>query len=149
MKSSIPFAVFLLGAIAAPAAFSQGKAADYSRAQSLPAIVANKVFRDAVRPEWHAGGDSFWYSIRTGPGAQEFVLVDAKKGTRERAFDHEKMAAALSKALGRTVRAGALPIVDLQVATDGSLEIESDGQGFRFYRAQGSLSASARSATKG
>ena len=40
----------------------------------------------------------FWYCNDLGGGKREFILVDAEDGTRELAFDHVKLAAALAKA---------------------------------------------------
>src|ERR1039458_2478734 len=54
----------------------------------------------------------------TAEGA-EFVLVDPAKGTRVPAFDHVKLAAALSAATGRTYAAGNLPFQEIEFSADG------------------------------
>src|SRR5262249_54133218 len=51
-------------------------------------------------------------------GAKEFILVDAEKGTRRPAFDHEKLAAALSKAAGEEFKADHLPFSDIEFVDD-------------------------------
>ncbi|MCX7819410.1 MAG: DPP IV N-terminal domain-containing protein [Kiritimatiellae bacterium] len=40
------------------------------------------VFRADVRPRWSADGSSFWYRVRTGPEAWEYVRVCAVTGER-------------------------------------------------------------------
>ncbi len=71
-----------LSLLAIPSAFAQGTKADYERALSLGRRTEGKVFRSSVQPHWLPGGDTFWYRVETGPGAHEFVLVDAVKGER-------------------------------------------------------------------
>jgi dipeptidyl aminopeptidase/acylaminoacyl peptidase len=56
------------------------------------------VFKDRVTPHWYGGGARFWYRNDLAGGAREFVKVDAVKGFREPAFDHQKLAAAFAKA---------------------------------------------------
>lgn len=60
-------------------------AADYDLALSLPKRTENKVFRDRVKPNWLPGGQSFWYRVQTGAKSHEFVLIDAKTGSRKTA----------------------------------------------------------------
>src|SRR5437870_2433096 len=78
-------------------AFPQGTPADYERAAKLEALTRDKVFRTNIVPHWNERGDSFWYRVDMAKGEYEFVRVDARKGTREAAFDHVKLAAALGK----------------------------------------------------
>src|SRR5262245_3728599 len=92
------------------AAFAQGTAADYQRAARLRQLTQNKVFGTSVRPQWLPGNTRLWYSVETGPGKREFILVDADKKERKPAFDHAKLAEALAKALGREVNSQQLPI---------------------------------------
>jgi len=83
-------------------------ASDYARAEKwMPYNTNPLVFRSGVRPTWQAD-DRFWYRITTAEGS-EFLLVDAAKGTRAPAFDHAKLAAALSAATGTTYDAHHLP----------------------------------------
>lgn len=97
---------------------AQGRKADYQRAANLAAMTRNKVFRARVQPNWFADNTKFWYRVDTGPDAYEFVVVDALKGQRQLAFDHARLAAALSKTLHRKVEASRLPIGRLQFNED-------------------------------
>src|SRR5262249_17196278 len=88
------------------------------RSQSLPERAADKVVRDRVSPNWFADGKRFWYEIKTGPDAKEWVLVDAEKGQRKAAFDHARLAAALAEAAGKSVTADNLPLTSVRVSGD-------------------------------
>ncbi|MFC4562299.1 prolyl oligopeptidase family serine peptidase [Nocardiopsis mangrovi] len=88
--------------------------ADYARAeQMLAPYRARRVPAAGVLPEWLPGGDRFWY--RVGP---RFVLVDPAAGTRRDAFDHDRLAAALSRESGRAVDAGDLPITSVEFGAE-------------------------------
>ena len=93
-----------------PNAVGQGSRSDYERALNLPKTTANKVFKQRVVPHWLAGNNEFWYRNDLGDEAREFILVNAETGRRERAFDHERLAAAISRATGKDIRADRLPI---------------------------------------
>ncbi len=92
------------------AARAQGTRADYERAQALRKLTENTVFKTRLKAHWFAHDTRFWYRNDLAGGAREFVLVDTDRGTRERAFDHQRLAAGLTKVLGREVRPDQLPI---------------------------------------
>lgn len=80
--------------------------ADYARAeQMLAPYRARRVPGSTLAPQWLADGTRFWYQVGT-----RFVVVDPAEGTRHDAFDHERLAAALSEASGTAVEATDLPI---------------------------------------
>ena len=119
----------MLVAVPAPA---QGTRSDYERAANLRRLTDGKVFRDSVRPRWLPGNTRFWYRVTTGPATHEFVLVDAEKGTRQPAFDHARMAAALAKAGAKDAQAGRLPIERLEfLAAEKSLDLRCGGKWWR------------------
>src|SRR5579862_2835539 len=89
---------------------AQGTRADYERANSLPKRVAGKVFRASVKPHWIGGSGYFWYRNDLSEGRREFVLVDPKIPAKRPAFDHARVAAALTHELGKPVTAEHLPI---------------------------------------
>ena len=73
---------------------------DYKHAEKFMAYnVRPLVFHD-VRGKW-LPEDRYLFRD-TGPDGSEFVLFDATHGTHQPAFDHAKMAAALSAAAGAT-----------------------------------------------
>ncbi len=118
-------ALFLTFALVAAPAFAQTPHApakltadDYARAERfLPQNVNPLVYRGAVRPNW-LDDDRFWYRNAIPEGA-EYVLVDPARRTRARAFDHERLAAALSAATGKTLEPLRLEIRELEISRDG------------------------------
>src|SRR5438309_2214817 len=91
-----------LAVLAWPAlAHAQGTLADYARSENFSTWTKDKVFRATVVPSWSEDGDRFWYKADVAKEEWEFVAVDAVKGARRLAFDHSRMAAALSKIHGR------------------------------------------------
>lgn len=82
----------------------------YRRAQNfLPWAIEGNVHNNTIAHNWITGGNNLWYR-RSFDDGHEFIRADAVRKIRVRAFDHDRMARALSKALGREVRADQLPI---------------------------------------
>lgn len=91
-------------------AFAEQDGSKFDRANGLRRKTKNKVFRNHVRAHWFENGTGFWYRVNTGPGRHRFIFVNAQAGTRQDAFDHEKLAEALCEASGKRVAADSLPI---------------------------------------
>jgi len=128
-RAVVGLAIVLLGA--APT-LAQGTRSDYERADNLRNLTTDKVFKVRVDPHWFAGGRGFWYRNDLPAGQREFILVDAEKGTRALAFDHARLAAALSKASGRTFEAEKLSIDEIEPVDGGeALLIRSAGKAWR------------------
>jgi dipeptidyl aminopeptidase/acylaminoacyl peptidase len=91
---------------------------DYARAERfLAPAVTPLVVGGTVTATW-LPDDRFWYRNAIAGGA-EFILVDPAKKTRARAFNHEKIAAALSAA-GTKVEPLNLEIQALVPSADGT-----------------------------
>src|SRR5437867_1046103 len=73
-----------------------------------------RVYKDQVVPHWFANNTRFWYRNDLRGGAKEFIVVDAERGTRGRAFDHETVA----KRIGEGVEPTRLPINELRFSDD-------------------------------
>src|SRR5690348_2446072 len=70
---------------------------DYARAEQLLSWNAQELLvNDALQPRWLTG-DRFWYRNRS-PRGWEYLIVDAATGVRRPAFDHARLASALSVA---------------------------------------------------
>ncbi|MEJ2871233.1 DPP IV N-terminal domain-containing protein [Actinomycetospora sp. OC33-EN08] len=86
---------------------------DYARAeQMLAPYRARRVPR--VTPHWIADGTRFWYEV-----GGRYRLVDPAAGTRRDAFDHERLAAELSRATGTAVDPADLPVTAPEFDDDG------------------------------
>lgn len=123
-------------------------AADYQRAEKFLSYgTAPLVDRTQVRPNW-LPGDRFWYRTMTPQGA-EFILVDPAAGTRAPAFDHAKLAAALSAATGANYLGTKLPFLTLTLSPDGkSVDVSvgkrkfsCDTQDYKCFEPKGSEEA--------
>ncbi|HEY7679836.1 MAG TPA: DPP IV N-terminal domain-containing protein, partial [Terriglobia bacterium] len=130
---------------AAPAALAQGTLADYQRAQGLRERFEGLAVNVPGQVTWIEGSNRFWYrkSVR---GGNEFVIVDADTLTKGPAFDHEKLAAALSAASGEKYTSLTLPFAEPRPAgrpvrggpggplvfTDQQRSIEFAAAGFRW-----------------
>ena len=68
-------------------------------------------------PTWLPDG-CFWYRNTIEDNGSQFILVDPVKGTRGPAFDHAKVAAALSAATGATYDATHLPFQAFEFSRD-------------------------------
>src|SRR5690349_7518809 len=108
MRLRVLLAVAMVAAFAAPAR-SQVTRDDYARAERMLLWNAAALVRNAsVQPHWIDGSDRFWYRRETADGG-EFVVVDPARGTRRPAFDHARLAAALSRAADSAWTAEQLP----------------------------------------
>src|SRR5438128_164832 len=111
--------------------YSQGSRADYERSAGLRNTTANKVFRDRVDAHWLPGNTRFWYEVSTGPGTHEFVFVDAEKGERRLAFDHERLARSLKAAGLKDAEPNKLALTDLDWAPGNILSFTTAGKRWR------------------
>lgn len=109
-------------------------AEDYARAERFMGYNTTPlVFRTTVRPTW-LPGDRFWYRV-TIPGGGEFLIVDPARATREPAFDHAKLAAALSSAASATYTATTLPFTEFELTPDErSIELTASKRRWRCDR---------------
>ncbi len=90
---------------------------DYAQAEKfLRKHTGSLVFGATVSPNW-MGGNVFWYRNNI-PEGHEFVFVDKKKKTRSRAFNHQKLAQALSSAAGKTYKPYKLPFQRIEFSED-------------------------------
>jgi len=114
---------------------------DYENAESKMGYNTQKyVDRGNVFPNW-IPGDKFWYRVLT-PSGSEFVLVDAAKGTRTVAFDHEKLATSLSSATSKKYTGSMLPFQVINYSADGkSITFRTDGKQWKYDLQNSSLAA--------
>ncbi len=116
------FAVVLFGLVVATPTVAQQRtaltASDYDRAaRFLAPSLAGLVMGGSVAANW-LPDDRFWYRNVT-PDGSEFILVDPAKRTRVPAFDHARLAAALSSAAGGNYNGRQLPFQQINFSADG------------------------------
>src|SRR5512136_773103 len=128
LRHFAPAAALSSGALLLPSvAGAQGTAADYQRANGLRAKYESVAIGMADPATWIENTTRFTYR-RSVKGGHEFVLVDAETRQKRPAFDHEKLAASLSKLTGRKYTATNLPFNTISFK-DGerTLEVRFDG----------------------
>jgi len=105
--------------------------ADYERAAGLREKYKGLALNIADSPMWIEGTDNFVYN-KTAEGGHQFVLVDAVTANKKPAFDHARLAAALSKASGKEYKAEALPFVRFRyVDKQAAIEFRVDEDRWR------------------
>ncbi|MGD2136207.1 MAG: DPP IV N-terminal domain-containing protein [Gemmatimonadales bacterium] len=93
-------------------------AEDYARAERFLGSNANDLVSGiAGRPTWLDDG-RFWYRVSTADGAA-FIMVDPVRPARAPAFDHARLARALSDVTGRTIEGTDLPFRSFELSADG------------------------------
>jgi hypothetical protein len=93
--------------------------ADYQRAEKMLAAAVNPlIVGGTVNATWLAD-DRFTYRSTIADGF-EFLLVDPVAKTKVRAFDHERLAAALGVASKSTIDAKKLPFTSIELSEDGA-----------------------------
>jgi dipeptidyl aminopeptidase/acylaminoacyl peptidase len=115
-------------ALAPPSpAAAQGTPADYERANGLRVTYEGLVSNVPGPATWIGATDRFWYR-KASKGDVAFVMVDARTGQRRPAFDHDRLAAALSKATGATYTSAKLPFQTITFSGDEStIEVTVEG----------------------
>jgi len=104
--------------LVASQADAQGTADDYQRAAKfLPGNARHLFTTGEVMPHWIEKTDSFWYRATNLKGWQ-FIVVDAEKNTSEPAFDHVRLAEALTRATKQMQDAAKLPFYSFDFTDD-------------------------------
>ena len=111
--------IFLFLATAQAHCAAQLTPADYDRALNLRDKYKGLVTHLPDEIKWIEETDQFVYR-RSIAGGEEFVRVDADKQTTQLAFDHARLAEALTKAFGFPVKPNALPLERYQLVDKGN-----------------------------
>jgi len=102
-------------------------AADYARAEKfLLWNTAPLVSHATGRATWLSDG-RFWYKRTTADGS-DFRIVDPRRGSSAPAFDHFRLAAALSTAAGKKYDRSHLPFATFELARNGNVSFDADSQ---------------------
>ncbi len=119
MKATRLCWIVLLGtAMLLPAGVNgQGTLADYERANNLRERFEGLVVDAPEVPSWIGETSRFWYRKSVLRG-NEFVLVDAATLEKRPAFDHQRLAAALSSGRDTTYTAITLPFSTIAFRDD-------------------------------
>jgi dipeptidyl aminopeptidase/acylaminoacyl peptidase len=116
---SIAAVAFVTLASMTKLAHAQGTPADYGRAAGLRERYEAAAGEIAGTPTAIDATHRFWYR-KSVKGGDQFLIVDADSGAKQPAFDHERIAQALSRLTGSTYTALTLPFNTLTFLEDGS-----------------------------
>lgn len=105
-------------------------AEEYWRAEQMLRPRRDTLVTGVLGPlTWLAGSESFYYATSSSAGA-EYVLVDPVAGTRQPAFDHVRLAAALAEASGEPVERASLRLSVIEFEGD-AVVVEFHGRRWR------------------
>jgi dipeptidyl aminopeptidase/acylaminoacyl peptidase len=114
--SILVLTAFVLASV--PAVISaQGQPQDYERAAGLREKLLPLALDMVETSRWIGKTHRFWYKKSTEQGSAFFV-ADADARTKNTAFDHEKLAAALAGVLGEKVKPYDLPFRFIEFSED-------------------------------
>jgi dipeptidyl aminopeptidase/acylaminoacyl peptidase len=92
-------------------------------------INRGKIFNTSIQANWLNNGKSFWYRRAFKDSVREYMLVDAASGNRKSLFNHEKLAAALSKSTQKIFRADKLLLSNIKLDNNNKqMHFEADDQ---------------------
>ncbi|HTW49636.1 MAG TPA: DPP IV N-terminal domain-containing protein, partial [Acidobacteriaceae bacterium] len=117
--------------VVAGSSFAQVTEADFDRALNIQEKYSHLAVNLLEPPVWLESTDTFVYRKTVG-GGHEFELVDAAAQTKQPAFDHAKLAAALSAASDESYKAATLPFPRFRFV-DGRSAIEFMANGTRWH----------------
>jgi hypothetical protein len=126
-----------------PEVEAQATVADYQRAMGLRDTYDGLAIHTAEAPRWIEQTNRFYYR-RTVKGGHEWILVDGSTREKQPAFDHEKLAAAITDATPRKATALDLPFSAFTVVDKGrAIEFTLNGgpAGARGGRGRGAVGA--------
>ena len=135
---TLPFALLAAASAVIPSGAQQSNSAatravteaDYQRAAKFLPFNTTPLVYHSGRATW-LKDDRFWLRDNSADGG-EFLLFDAAKGTHQPAFDHAKLAAALSTAAGATYDAKHLPFMTFEFSGDGkSISFEAKSKDWK------------------
>jgi dipeptidyl-peptidase 4 len=110
-----------------------GQETNQTDGRDLRKLTGNTVYRDRIQAHWLPDNTRLWYEVKTGADTHEFILVDAVKGERKRAFDHERLARALTEAGVKDARPDQLPIDKLEFKTgENRVQFRAGGKSWSY-----------------
>jgi dipeptidyl-peptidase 4 len=97
--------------------FAQQKGNYVLASRFSPNKINKMLFSTNVDPHWLKLSDRFWYVYETREG-KYWYIVDAAKGTKQKLFDHAKLAAEITKIVKDPFDAQHLPVEKLKFIKD-------------------------------
>ena len=122
----IALALVLAASMTQSGVQADGTREDYTRANGLRERYQQAAIGTVDAAGWIGKTHKFWYRHAV-KGGNEFILVDAETQQKQPAFDHAKLAASLSNAVGRKFTAVTLPFNSITLVDDEkAIEVRID-----------------------
>ncbi|MFA9370867.1 MAG: DPP IV N-terminal domain-containing protein [Labilibaculum antarcticum] len=121
--------IFLL--LSAGNIFAQGELKDYQEAEKwLYNNSRAKIYNAEIQANWIGQGDSLWYTTKTRKG-KEYFLVNVNQKQKTPLFNHEKLAAQITKALNKEYKAYDLNLTHIKLKGKDTLNFALDTSYFK------------------
>ena len=141
MKKSRTLALLVMaGTLCVSGWCQQITSADYARVDTVLNRVT-RVYSPAVVPIWISGTHDFWYQNHERQG-DIYYLVNAETGRKQKAFDQDKLAAALTKETGKTVKSSGLTLESANFDNANVFAFTYNNQRWRYDIRRNTLSRS-------
>ena len=111
--------------------WAQGTLADYQRGVDFEKRARGLVVNTPSAINWIGDSHHFWYA-RAVKGGSEFVVVDAESAQKKPAFDHDRLAAAISSVTGRKWSGLNLPLTDQRSRAASPLQFLDQERSIQF-----------------
>jgi len=108
----------VLGTLVFSSVLGQAHSSETTPARGRNEATRPKIYRDRVKAQWFGRNTRFWYRNDLAQGTREFIHVDAERGIRALAFDHVRLAQALSEVTDQVVEPNRLPVESLTFDED-------------------------------
>jgi hypothetical protein len=132
-----PATIWLLFAFPAVTAVAQDLRSEMERAERFGREAGSLLEHNEVWPYWADHATRLVYRVNSGRHERQFFQVDLQTGAKAPAFDHAALAKALATAAAREVKAGNLPLEDLQPTPEpGNVRFRAFGKGWRYDAAK-------------
>lgn len=126
MPSRSTFALLAFALLLPGLGRAQGTLVDYRQAEEIRDRFEGLAVDVVEEPTWIDDTHHFWYR-KSVPGGHRFVRVDADAPEKRPAFDHQRLAIALSALTDTSYTALKLPFREIEFVNDGhSLVVEFD-----------------------
>ncbi|RYY24744.1 MAG: hypothetical protein EOO04_12675, partial [Chitinophagaceae bacterium] len=101
----------------------------YRHAALMDSVARNKVYKYSVQANWQEDGESFWYKNILPDSVIEYVYIHAAKSLRQPAFDHARLAKALTALTNSPMDPDRLVISNIYYDNNRkSMRIQVDGK---------------------
>ena len=113
--------------------FSQGTYEDYQRAEKFLHFNVDKLVQNLyLNPNWIDNTNNFWFKTELETGYR-FMLVLPEENKVSQAFNHQKLANALSKELNKNINPDSLPFSKIKFKDNlKTVTFKLDSLNFKF-----------------